>query len=642
MADRLVTHSFRSSEGDILAVGNPEEPWRQRQKDWAIADIVDGRHRYFVQGAGGTQRLIDVINDPDGLYLRARADSDTDNNLDNLPALDIHPWEIALDDAEILAVHAALVPHGHAGQVLFMGGSEHNPSQADEFLNTRIYDVFDNRLININSPEADVFCCEHAFLPDGRLLIAGGTDSWIHTEHAHEDAHGQPRTHWSGTRACAIYDLDGTWTSSAPLLPEPGHPTRGGGRWYPTLLTLGDGDVLAVGGHPLVSDTEPDDNDSRHGAWLPERYNLATDTWTYQLGHWLYVQWSNVGPTDPETLEEGEVLVELPEGQERGTTNSYLYYPRLFLLPDGRVFMASTNEGVCGWYDTNTGLVDDMTIEPPDHGSDFRETNHTAVLLPLLPGDDYQAHVLFFGMQGPRRITLDTSAGAAPEWQVTTERDWPGAPPLRRHGVATLLPTGDVIFTGGIDNDEVSSLPDTDATLAAEIYHPGVNWEENQIDFAEEAWTTTPEASVPRNYHSVALLLPNGRVLTAGSNINGGQGGDAAKEFRVEVYTPEYFYDLTRPEITAAPSSLSYGESFSIETTRANQIQRVALTRCGSVTHAWDGDQRYVGLEFTSNETSLNVTSPPHGNIAPPGPYMLWVIDNDNRPCRLAPFVVLA
>lgn len=642
MAERIVTQTFRSNEGDILVIGNPEEPWRQRQKDWAIADILSGRHQYFVGGEAGTLRPIDVINDPDGLYLRARADSNIDNNLDNLPELDILPWEVAIDDAEILVVHAALVSHGNEGQILMMGGSEHNSAQENEFLNTRIYDISENRLININSPEADVFCCEHAFLSDGRLLIGGGTESWIHTEHAHEDAHGEPRAHWSGTRACAIYDLDGTWTNSAPLLTEPEHPTRGGGRWYPTLLTLSDGDILAVGGHPLVSDTDPDQNDSRHGAWLPERYNLASDTWSYQPGHWLYVQWSNVGPTDPETLEDDDILVLLPDGQERGTTNSYLYYPRLYLVPDGRVFMVSTNEGVCGWYDPTTGLVDDMTVTAPNHGSGFAETNHTAVLLPLLPGDNYQAHILFLGMQGPQRITLDTNGETAPQWQATAERDWQDAPPLRRHGCATLLPTGEVIFTGGINNDAVSGLPDTDAVKAAEIYQPGINWGNNQIDFAEEAWVTTPEASVERNYHSVALLLPNGRVLTAGSNIDGAQGGDVAKEFRIEIYTPEYFYSLNRPNILSAPSSLTYEETFVIQTTRIDSIQRVALMRCGSVTHAWDGDQRYVGLDFSVSDAGLNAISPPNGNIAPPGPYMLWVIDDENRPCQLALFVVLS
>jgi hypothetical protein len=260
---------MRNTEGDIVAIGNPEQPWFQRHREWAISDILAGRHEYFVEEEGEGRRPIEVVDDPDGLYLRTRGDSTLGNNLDNLPEFELNPWEVALDNAEVLAVHAALLVHGPEGQVLLLGGDEHDLSQENEFFNTRVYDIAGNRIININSPEADAFCCGHAFLGDGRLLIGGGTESWLHTEFDHVDAHGAPRQHWSGTRECSVYNLDGTWTNVDPLLPEPGQESRGGGRWYPTLLTLGDGDILAVGGHPLVSE-DPAINDGRHGSWLPE------------------------------------------------------------------------------------------------------------------------------------------------------------------------------------------------------------------------------------------------------------------------------------------------------------------------------------------------------------------------------------
>jgi hypothetical protein len=268
------------------------------------------------------------------------------------------------------------------------------------------------------------------------------------------------------------------------------------------------------------------------------------------------------------------------------------------------------------------------------------------VLLPLLPGDDYMPTVLFLGMEGTHRITVELDGDESPAWVPTALRDWPGQAPLRRHGCATLLPTGDVVFTGGIDNAGGSGLPDTDAVLEAEVYHPGFNWAAGTLDFANEEWTTvTPGATVPRNYHSVALLLPNGRVLTAGSNLNGTPGGDAVKEYRIEVFIPDYVDAPNRPRIIEAPTTLSYGQEFDLATTRADRIERVALLRCGTVTHAWDGDQRYVGLEFepaAEDSPVLHVTAPPNGNVAPPGPYMLWVVDTLDRPCSLAPFVTLS
>ena len=515
MADRLVTHVARDSSGDVLSIANPESTWFQRRREWAIRDIETGRHRYFVPGDGGPDRRIGVVHAPSGRYLRSFADEDPGNNLDTLPAHDRRPWEVAHDHAEVLAVHAALVPHGTQGQVLLLGGDEHDfdNAEAGDIFNTRIYDVATNTVLHIDSPEADAFCCGHAFLPDGRLLVGGGTESW---RSQHMNAHMHTEAHWSGARDCAAYDNDGTWTALAPMLPEPGQTTRGGGRWYPTLLTLADGRILAVGGHPRVSDDQ-EVNDGRHGSWLPEIYDPGTDTWTHSDGHWIYVQWSEVGPAP------------LPPGQAFGSVNSYRYYPRIFVLPDGRVFLASPDNGVCGWYDPQTGLLDDLTIAPPVGGVPYAETDHTAVLLLLLPGDGYTARLLMIGPEGSHRITLDTSdPGNPPVWQPTAVRDWPGEPPLRKHGGAVLLPTGEVFLAGGIDSTEDTGLPDAAAVLEGETYQPGIDWDSGGYG-ASESWTTTARATVPRNYHSVALLLPNGLVLTAGSNLDGSEGGDDVK-----------------------------------------------------------------------------------------------------------------
>jgi hypothetical protein len=669
MAQRMVTHAARNSRGNIVAIGNPDEEWRQRRREWAISDILAGRHEYVVAGTRGNPRPIDIVNGPFGRYLRTRADATDDNNLDNLPVLNVEPWEVALDDAEVLAVHAALVPHGPQGQVLLFGGNEHDPSNAagGAVHNTRLYDVGDNLITSIDSPQADVFCCDHAFLGNGRLFIGGGTGSGGAFPVVVDDEEEQDEEqfgghfghrHWSGARECAIYNLDGTWTPAASMLPEPGHDTRGGGRWYPTLLTLGDGRILAVGGHPRVVEDDLSVTDSRHGAWLPEIYNPEADTWTYQSGHWLYVVWSEAGtPPERQILREGE----------DPPSDNYPYYPRLFTVPDGRVFMVSRNDDRCGWYNPATGLVDEQVVALPPHGTVFAENNHTAILLPLLPDDGYTPSILFFGMQGAlamqgaHRITLDPDASLA--WEPTaprdwasnsppvpppgcpprTPRDWAAEPPLRRHGCATLLPTGDVLFTGGIDNMGGSGLPDCDGVLEAELYHPGFNWNTGVIDFEQEQWMTTPPGSVVRNYHSVALLLPNGRVLAAGGNINGQSGGDAAKEYRIEIFCPAYDGDPNRPVVSQSPSSVTYGQTFQFLTTRADRIQRVAMMRCGSVTHGWDGDQRYVGLEFDNPANGIiEAVAPQNGNVAPPGPYMLWAVDNRDRPCRLAPFILLS
>src|SRR6267143_169041 len=144
--------------------------------------------------------------------------------------------------------------------------------------------------------------------------------------------------------------------------------------------------------------------------------------------------------------------------------------------------------------------------------------------------------------------------------------------------------------------------------------------------------------NMPRLYHSVALLLPDGTVWSAGSNPNWGTWED-----RMEIYKPAYLFNAsggpaTRPSITAAPSVIGYGGSFQVSTPNAANIASVALIRNGANTHAFDMDQRMVSLAFTKGTGTLTVTAPPNPNVAPPGYYMLFIVDANGVP-SVAPFV---
>ncbi|MEO0744525.1 MAG: galactose oxidase-like domain-containing protein [Pseudomonadota bacterium] len=686
MAHRLVTNCLRDSDGDILVIGNSEAGWA-RDAFWAIQDIQQHRHSYFVDGSNGNEIDIIVVNAPSGPHLRTNPDLSEANNLDELDGFMPPAWDIPIEDTQIFAIHACLIPHGAQGQLLMFGGDEHDRSlfNAGEWQNTRIYDIASNRIIDCQSPQVDLFCCGHAFLSSGHPFVGGGTELW---RGHHAGAHEQPRDHWGGARESASYNLDFNWTARADMLSEPDlEGTSGGGRWYPTLITLPNGRILAVGGHPSISDR-------RHGAWMPEIYDPVANAWTYVGGHWIYVNWADVEVVrelrvdengDPDLDDNGnEVFVpvrdednnlqelwEFPPGQERPDDNAnrpvnYLYYPRIFVVPGGRVFLASPNDDYSGFYNTSTGLVVGPQIAVPENNDQrYRETNHTIVMLPLLPGDNYRPHFLMMNNTGTYRLSLPRPDGATPledlatenppAWVETEPRQWNDTPPLRHHGVATLLPTGAVFFSGGINEEGESGLLDDNATLNGEIYFPAIDWandriivpedEDDETDLPSARWLTVAAASVARNYHSVALLMPNGRVVTAGSNLNGtgggNQGGDQHKEFQMEVYSPIWFWDPARPTIDAAPDAITYGEVFHIETTARDRIQRVALMRCGTVTHAWDGDQRYVGLDFAVTDTGLRLTAPPDGSVAPPGPYMLWIIAQEDLPCRQAPFVIL-
>ena len=151
--------------------------------------------------------------------------------------------------------------------------------------------------------------------------------------------------------------------------------------------------------------------------------------------------------------------------------------------------------------------------------------------------------------------------------------------PPRTHALATLLPTGEVFLSGGINQwKDPTGLP-YDATFAVtvpEIYNP-----------ASDTWTalTDAPATVPRGYHSVALLMPDGRVLTTGSEKNGVFGA-ASSEFRMEVFEPDYIAAPQRMTITHNPPSVSYGDEFHVKYQLAAgtpfpNVARVAVIRYG-------------------------------------------------------------
>jgi hypothetical protein len=140
-------------------------------------------------------------------------------------------------------------------------------------------------------------------------------------------------------------------------------------------------------------------------------------------------------------------------------------------------------------------------------------------------------------------------------------------------------------------------------------------------------------AQVPRHYHSVALLMPDGRVWTAGSSKDR-TPAESCGETRIEIYAPWYCNPgISRPRITNAPTQVVSAERFRITCTQASSIARAALIRAASVTHAFSSDQRYVGLIVTAvGGDQLDVTAPPSLNIAPPGYYLLFIVNSDNVP----------
>jgi hypothetical protein len=262
----------------------------------------------------------------------------------------------------------------------------------------------------------------------------------------------------------------------------------------------------------------------------------------------------------------------------------------------------------------------------------FTSQETTSVMLPLLHEENYHPRVLVCGAVNALIADLTPVGDAPPQWVATAPRRLidpvTRRPPVRNFANSTLLPTGDVVLTGGVTTGKYT---EADGVRTAELYHP-------PFGAFDGAWEVGPVARETRGYHSVALLLPDGRVWTAGSEWN----DTTTPNLAIELLEPAYYRQADRVAITGAPTEIGYGHQFVVQfqpTTNNPPIQRVALTRLGSATHSFDGDQRYVSVPFVQNGTTVRVTAPSDGTIAPPGYYLLCLIDANGLPCRQAWFL---
>ena len=185
----------------------------------------------------------------------------------------------------------------------------------------------------------------------------------------------------------------------------------------------------------------------------------------------------------------------------------------------------------------------------------------------------------------------------------------------RAYHTLTVLPDGNVLVTGGGLTTEGKNV--STAVHEAEMWFP-----------TSGTWQTMAPMSVPRLYHGTALLLSDGRVIAAGSGDSFGGPNQTTAEF----YSPPYLFKGVRPSIAAAPSVIQHGSSFTINLADAAPVSSVALVRPAAVTHQFDEGQRYVSLTFQQNGGVLTVTAPANANLAPPGYYMLFVVNTAGAP----------
>jgi len=343
------------------------------------------------------------------------------------------------------------------------------------------------------------------------------------------------------------------------------------GRWYPGSLVLPNGKVFTMLGRP--------------GGSYPE-------LWTQNFG-WSLLTGAN-----------------LNNGVLNFTGYQSTWLPYVFLAPNGQVFHAGPTTQM-NWIDpTGNGSISNAGINnswyPKYSGSIMYDAGKI-----LMAGGAASSADTAPGTN--QAMTIDLNGPTPVKTVITPMAN------ARKFDNAVLLPTGEVMIVGG--NTSGVEFSDNGTILTPEIWNPDTR-----------TWRAVADLSVPRNYHSVALLMTDGRVWSGG----GGLCNCSADHPDHQVYSPPYLFNTdgtlaTRPSITSAPTNVGYGRTFSVQASTG--IDKFSLIKMSGVTHNLNSDLRFLKIPFTSPSSGqYNLTLPSNPNVLTPGYWMLFAVNTAGVP----------
>ena len=576
----------------------------------------------------------------------------------------------------INAIHAALLP---SGRILLIAGSGNDREQfAAGTFKTMIFDPVSGATTQVPTP-TDLFCAGHAYLPDGKLLVAGGTLRYEVLEADVKRAGGlvtiknespdQPRSFPKGTVLTAPgghkYVTDDL--VNVPAAKKEVFPAHKAGEQATVVVTAGEERVWV--------DATADGKDYV----IDHHAQLEIDGLTGIDHHNLYgvTEKINMDKQDYQGRRETYEFNPVSEQYERvADLHEKRWYPTLTGLADGSVLAVSGLDGggfvVDGTqnevYDpkTKTWTVrrdlnqyfptypalfqtgrDNMLFYsgsnagygPADKGRDpglWDLTNNTFTKVPGLR-DPQLMETSASAWAGPvqDQTVMVVGGGGIGESDTSTDRidivkltgdqphfePGPDLPEGTRYPNLVQLPDDTVLITNGSKAYRGRFQSDNHT---ARIYHPDTN-----------TLSVAADPHVGRNYHAAAVLLPDGRVLTVGSDplfrdkkntISG------TFEQRMEIYTPPYLFREGRPAIGEGPTDLKPGAQVSYKTGSPDEVAAVRLIRPSAATHMLNTEQRSLSVDFTTAMDSLTITLPTSPALMPPGPYMLFVLNKAGVP----------
>lgn len=465
------------------------------------------------------------------------------------PAL-VGSWEVLNAPMPLRTIHSTLLSDG---RLLLVAGSGNDEAafNAGSF-KASVWDPATGVFTDVPVPY-DMFCAGHVTLPDGKVLLAGGTLAFPAT--------GTGPTTFKGSNKSYYFDPKDNQF----------HPVNNmaGSHWYPTLTKLGNGDIWSAGGL----------DEKAEGTVLTEMFQSSTMKW-------------------------------LPSANVPQTWSFWGTYPHMYLLNDGRMFYSGGHTFGNGLPGTGASLYNWQTAQMWDvaglRQKDLRDQAGSVLVGPaqdqkvmIVGGGNTQTNVAAINL-------VDIIDLKQPNPVYVPGPDLPG--PGKAYVNVLNLPDRTVLAADGAQHNRADNV------LTAAIYQPSSN-----------SWLSIDADPVGRNYHSSAILLPDGRVAVLGSNPL-----DNSFELKISLYSPRYMFNGARPTITAAPTTATYGQQINLQTT--GTIKAAQLMSPTSATHQTDTNARLVDLPMTTSGGAVTATLPTNPNLLPPGPYMLTVLDTNNLP----------
>ncbi|WHM36548.1 galactose oxidase early set domain-containing protein [Streptomyces sp. BPTC-684] len=575
------------------------------------------------------------------------------------------------------AIHAALL---HTGKVLIIAGSGNKQEKFDAgSFDTVLWNPKDNTFKKVPTPE-DFFCSGHAQLPDGRLLVAGGTARYEVLDAEVKRAGGgmrvknenpdKPVTIKKGTKFRSpsgveyVSKFDVTvprakrefvvsYYATGQMKPWKTKVTAAEARVFVEATADGPKSVATDQAQYEIEGLKGEDADNTYG--LAEKITMDKQDFqgiraayefdpkaekylpvapmrearwyptltTLQDGRVLAVS----GLDDVGTILAGDNEIYDPRTKKwgKGPFRYFPTYPSLFLTKSGKLFYSGANAGYGpadkgrepGLWDVSTNTFTKI------NGLGDGDQLETASSLLLPPAQDQRFMLLGGGGVGESKKSTPRTALIDLKQDSPAFRTGPALPQGTRYLNSVILPDDSVFTSGGSEDYRGRGASNI---LKAQFYDPAAN-----------AFREAADPTVGRNYHSEALLLPDGRVATFGSDsLFGDKDNTKLGKFeqRMEIYTPPYLYrdKDKRPALGDGPQAVGQDRRATFPTAHPERIAKARLMRPSAVTHTTDVEQRSIDVRLTKDKNAVTVEVPRDKALVPPGWYMLFVTDAEGTP----------